>query len=144
MPNRWLVKTDPTALPLEVLSMRTPVTWTGVTQPASLIHLRTMRRGEEVFVYHTGRTRAVVATARVRKGAYPDPDDPSGRLVLVDLSIRGPLDRPVPLAELRGVPALDGWDLLRIPRLLVMPVPAAAWRKVLSLARRKPSPKSGA
>ncbi len=138
MPNRWLVKTDPALLPHDEIEARKALTWEGVTQPASLAHLKRMRCGEEVLVYLTGSTRAVVATAKVRKGAYPDPEDVGGRLALVDLTITGLLARPVSLAELRQVESLAGWDLLRIPRLHVMPAPAGAWRKVVALAKRKP------
>lgn len=140
MANRWLVKTDPSSFTFDDLLEDGAVTWRGVTQPLSLSHLKRMKRGDEVFVYHAGSQRRVVGVARVRKGAYPDPEaDDAGALAVVDLSPVESLARPVPLAELRRVEALASWDLLRIPRIHVVPVPAAAWRKVLSLSRRPAS-----
>ena len=134
MAERWLIKTDPTRFTFADLVEARRTTWRDVTQPQSLAYLRRMRRGDEVLVYHAGSQRAIVGRARVRKGAYV-PDDDLG-LHVVDLASGEALERPVTLKELRGVTALSDWALLRIPRLHVMPVPAAAWRKVLMLARR--------
>jgi len=136
MPQRWLLKTDPTRLTFDDLLAAGRTTWRDVRQPLSLAHLKGMRRGDEVLVYHAGSQRRVVGLARVVRGARPDSRDPA--LSVVDLAPIAPLARPVTLAELRTQPALEGWVLLRVPRLFVMPVPAAAWRKVLSLSRRAP------
>lgn len=134
MPDRWLLKTDPARFTFDDLLEARRTTWRGVRQRLSLSHLRRMRRGDEVLVYHAGSQRRIVGLARVVKGARPDPDDAD--LSVVDIAPLAPLARPLPLAELREEPALEGWALLRIPRLHVMPVPAAAWRKVLALSRR--------
>jgi predicted RNA-binding protein with PUA-like domain len=136
MANRWLVKTDPALFDFEEFVARKHLTWEGVTQPASLGNLKRMRRGDDVLVHLTGRVRAIVGTARVRKGAYRDPRDEEGILAVVDLTAGSALVRPVPLLELREEPTCQGWEFLTFPRLTVMPVPAAAWRRVLALARR--------
>ena len=139
MPHRWLVKTDPAVFSFDDLLERRAVTWRGVTQPLSLRHLASMRRSDDVLVYHTGARRAVVGTARVRRGAYPDPEATDPALVAVDLAVREALRRPVKLAELLTEPRLAAWVLLRIPRIHVLPVPAGAWRTVLARSRR-PAP----
>lgn len=135
MAERWLVKTDPARLTFDDLVEAGCVTWEGVTQPQSLNHLRRMRRGDEVLVYHAGSQRAVVGLARVRKGAYV-PREADDGLHVVDLAPVEALERPVALKTLRGVRSLASWALLRVPRLHVMPVPAAAWRQVRRLAAR--------
>jgi predicted RNA-binding protein with PUA-like domain len=135
MAEHWLIKTDPTRFTFDDLVEEGRVTWRDVTQPQSLAHLRRMKRGDDVLLYHAGSQRAVVGLARVRKGAYLPAHGGDG-LHVVDLAPVEALARPVTLKELRGVPALSGWALLRVPRLHVMPVPAGAWRKVLGLADR--------
>ena len=70
MAARWLVKTDPRRLTFETFLDRRVVTWRSVTQPVSARHLAELRRGDDVLVYLTGAVRAVVGTARVRRGAY--------------------------------------------------------------------------
>lgn len=136
MAARWLLKTDPSFFSFAEFRTRGRTTWEGITQPASLAHLRKMRRGDDVLLYLTRHVRAVVGTARVRKGAYPDPRDEEGRLTVVDLTVGVALERPVTLMELREETVCADWELIWFPRLLVMPVPARAWQKVLALARR--------
>jgi len=65
---------------------------------------------------------------------YPDPAAADGRLVVFDLEPVRRLARPVTLAELKADPAFAGFDLLRLPRLSVMPVPAGLWRRLLGRA----------
>jgi len=137
--KRWLVKTDPAVFAFDDLSDLRRVAWRGVTQPLSLGHLERMRRGDEVFVYHSGSRREIAGTARVVKGAYVESDGG----VAVDLAAVNSLRRPVALAEIKAlakaVPALADWALVRIPRIHVAPVPAAVWHRILSLSRRPAS-----
>ena len=94
-----------------------------------------MAKGDEVLVYHTGDEKAVIGVAEVVRGAYPDPKQADPRLVVVDLRPERALARPVPLAEMRANKKLAGFDLLRLPRLSVMPVSAAQWAEILRMAR---------
>jgi len=134
MARRWLVKTDPASFSFEDFLEDGVVVWGGVVQPLSRGHLRAMRRGDDVLVYHSGAQRAVVGTARVVRGAYPEAGRGKPPLDVVDLAPGTPLARPVRLAELKHEPSLADWELVRIPRIHVLPVPAAAWHRVLALA----------
>jgi predicted RNA-binding protein with PUA-like domain len=133
--RRWLVKTEPSTYAYADLERAGQTTWDGVTNATALIHLRAMRAGDEVLVYHTGGEKAVVGLARVRRGPYPDPRREDERIVVVDLEPVQRLARPVTLAELRTDAGLQDFDLLRNSRLSVMPVPPAAWRQVQARAR---------
>lgn len=134
MPNRWLVKTEPATYSFDDLRREGRTSWDGVRNALAQIHLRAMRRGDAVLVYHTGREKAVVGLARVARAPYPDPGAGDPAVVAVDLEAVRPLARPVPLARLKAEPTLAGLDLLRISRLSVMPVAAAHWRPILALA----------
>jgi predicted RNA-binding protein with PUA-like domain len=132
---RWLVKTDPRRFGWDDLVEAGRVTWNGVRQPLALRHLRRIRDGDEVLVYHGGGRSSVMGRARavgdayVASGMQGEPDGPA-----VDLEAVAPLERPVHRRELVEDPALADWELLRVPRLTVLPVPAAAWRAVLRCA----------
>ena len=69
------------------------------------------------------------------RGAYPDPRQKDARLVVVDIQATARLLRPVTLAEMRANPKLAGFDLLRLPRLSVMPVSAAQWAEIHRMAK---------
>src|SRR6185295_19397691 len=101
MPQWWLLKTEPTAYSFEQLERDGRTVWDGVKNPLARKHLRAIRSGDRLFVYHTGDEKAVVGTARASSAAYPEPGSKDAGAVVVDLVPVGRLKRPVTLAELR-------------------------------------------
>jgi predicted RNA-binding protein with PUA-like domain len=136
MAGRWLFKTEPSSYSFANLEEDGETVWDGVKNALALRHLRTVEKGDEVLFYHTGDERAVVGMAVVTRGAYPDPKKKDPRLVVVDIRPLRRLARPVTLAGMRGDRKLADFDLLRLPRLSVMPVSAAHWAEIAALARR--------
>ena len=135
MAQRWLFKTEPSAYSFAQLEADRRTVWDGVKNALALRHLSAVAKGDEVLFYHTGDEKAVVGTATVTRGAYPDPKQKDAKLLVVDLEAGGALPRPVTLAEMRANRKLSGFDLLRLPRLSVMPVSAAQWTEILRMAR---------
>jgi len=133
--NRWLLKTEPSAYSWATLADEGSTVWDGVRNALALRHLASVATGDEAIVYHTGDEKAAVGVARVTRGAYPDPKQKDPRLVVVELRPLRALPRPVPLAEMRANRKLAGFDLLRLPRLSVMPVSAAQWAEIMRMAQ---------
>ncbi|WP_135465667.1 EVE domain-containing protein [Crenalkalicoccus roseus] len=123
----WLVKSEPEAFSWEEQVRNGTEPWTGVRNAQAAGHLKAMRLGDRAFFYHSNTGREIVGVVEVAREAYPDPTDPSGRWVAVDLRTLGPMPRPVPLAAMKAAPELAGLALIRQPRLSVMPVDAAQW-----------------
>lgn len=94
-----------------------------------------MKKGDRVFYYHTGKEKAIVGTAKVSVAAYPDPDDASGSLVVVELVPDKKMPRPVTLAEVKGSGRFADFALVRISRLSVMPVSDDQWAAIEAMAR---------
>jgi predicted RNA-binding protein with PUA-like domain len=134
----WLLKTEPGTYGFPDLQRDRRTRWDGVTNAQAQAHLRAMRRGDGVAIYHSGAKEAV-GLARVARAAYPDPGDASGRRVAVDVAAGAPLPRPVALAELQEEPAFAGSPLLRQGRLSVVPLDAAQWKALARRARRPAS-----
>ena len=134
MAQKWLLKSDPDDYCFADLQRDGQTRWDGVSNNLALKHLRAMRRGDHALVYHTGDERAVVGTAEIASDPYPDPKAGQPKLVVVDLKAGKPLRRPVSLEEIKRQPALKDFDLVRLPRLSVMPVSDAVWTAVLKLA----------
>jgi predicted RNA-binding protein with PUA-like domain len=134
MAGRWLFKTEPSAYSWQQLERDGRTVWDGVKNALALKHLAAVARGDEVLVYHTGDEKAAVGIARVVRGAYPDPKAPEARLVVVDLAPLRALPRPVTLEAMRAKRELAGFDLLRLPRLSVMPVSSGQWTTILRMA----------
>lgn len=130
----YLVKTEPDVYSFDDLVRKGVDKWDGVRATAARLHLRAMKAGEEVFVYHTGDVRAVVGIARVVREAYPDPTDPEGKWSAVDLQPVARLVTPVPLSAYKAVDEFADLKLIREGRLSVMPIPANVWRWTLKQA----------
>ncbi len=135
MPRYWLVKTEPTEYSFEQLMKDKQTVWEGVSNPLALKHLRAMEKGDLVLVYHTGNEKAIVGIAEVSKSAYPDPRKRDARHVVIDLKAKEKLQSPVTLASLKAKKEFASFDLVRIPRLSVMPVEKKLWELILRMSR---------
>ncbi len=118
----WLFKEEPTHYSYDDLVRDGKTSWSGVKNPLAQKHLRSVKKGDRIFYYHTGDQKAVVAIARAAGDAYPDPKDRSGKLYAVDVVPVKKLARPVTLAEIKAKPVFEDFPLVRISRLSVMPV----------------------
>ena len=130
---RWLFKEEPTHYNFADLVRDGGTLWTGVSNNLALQHLRTVRTGDEVLFYHTGKEKAVVGIMRVVGDPRPDPEADDAKLVAVDVEPVRALGRPVTLSEIKADAALATWDLVRLPRLSVVPVTDAQWRRIMEM-----------
>lgn len=124
----WLLKTEPKAYGYADLEQAGRAVWDGVSNPAALRNLRSMKKGERVIVYHTGDEKAAVGVAEVVREAYPDPAAKDERLVVVELVPKGRLAKPVPLAQIKAMSVFKDSPLVRQGRLSVVPLTAAQWK----------------
>lgn len=128
----WLLKTEPSDYAYADLEKDQETLWDGVGNNLALKHLRQIRRGDQALIYHTGKERMVVGIAEVTSDPFPDPERDDPRLVVVELKPGRRLSEPIRLADVKSDPALKDFDLVRLPRLSVMPVPEAVWNRLLS------------
>ena len=152
--HHWLLKTEPESFSVEDLAAapRRTTGWDGVRNYQARNLLRDeMRRGDQAFLYYSScAVPGIVAIMQVVKEAYPDPtafdrrhhhydagsDPRKPRWFMVDVQLKRPLARVIPLEELRAFAAreLKGMALLRPGnRLSITPVEAAHWKFILSL-----------
>jgi predicted RNA-binding protein with PUA-like domain len=132
---RWLVKEEPENYSFDRFVADGRTIWSGVRNPVAQRNLRAMKKGDRVFYYHTGKEKAIIGTATVAVEAYPDPNDTSGKLVVVELVPDKKLKRPVTLAEIKAGGRFPDFPLVRIPRLSVMPVTDDQWAAIEAMAR---------
>lgn len=136
----WLFKTEPSEFSFAALADRGPSLWDGVRNATALGHLRRCAPGDLVLIYHTGQERAVVGLARVVGGPIEDPASPGRNAAgepkhaVVTLEAVRAARVPVTLAEIKADKLCAGFDLVRLPRLSVMPVPAGIERRVRAMA----------
>jgi predicted RNA-binding protein with PUA-like domain len=133
-PAHWLFKEEPDHYSYADLERDGAATWDGVTNNLARQNLRKIRPGDRVLYYHTGKEKAVIGEMEVTAGPMPDPDSEDPKAVVVKVRPVKRLDRPVTLERIKADPQLASWDLVRLPRLSVMPVSAEQWQRVLALS----------
>lgn len=132
--NRWLLKSDPDDYSAIDLERDGTTCWDGVKNNTALIHIRNMQPGDAILIYHSGKDKALVATAEIVSAPYPDPNADNEKLAVVDLKFVAWVNEPVPLKTIKADEAFAEFELVRISRLSVMPVKATLYNKLLKMA----------
>jgi predicted RNA-binding protein with PUA-like domain len=126
----WLFKEEPSHYNFDALVKDKKTVWSGVRNPVAQRHLRSIKKGDRIFYYHTGDEKSVVGIAKALGDAYPDPADETGKAHVVDVGAVNKLARPVTLKEIKADAWFKDFDLVRISRLSVMPVSDAQWARI--------------
>ena len=136
----WLLKTEP-----ETFSWNDQVKkgvegepWTGVRNHQAKNNLMKMKKGERAFFYHSGEDREIVGIVELIREHYPDPTDPTGKFVVVDVKAVEPLSKPVTLVAAKAEPRLKAMVLVNNTRLSVQPVETAEWKVICRMGGVKP------
>lgn len=135
----FLLKTEPTEFSFAHLLAKGPagVPWNGVSNNTALIHLRAMKRGDLLLIYHTCDQRAIVGTARVTGLPTQDPTRPGltpqglPKFAVVPIVALAAATTPLSLTQMKADPDFATFTLLKQPRLSVMPVPETLAAKIL-------------
>ena len=135
MMAHWLVKSEPFKWSWDdqVKAGAKGTHWTGVRNHLAKNHLIAMKKGDQAFFYHSNEGKEVVGIVEVIKEHYPDPEDESGKFVMVDFKAVKPLKVPVTLAQVKATPALAKMSLVTSMRLSVQPVTDAEWKLVCKI-----------
>ena len=132
----WLVKSEPFKWSWDdqVKAGAKGTFWDGVRNHLAKLNLMKMKKGEQVFFYHSNEGKEVVGVVELIREAYPDPTaEPGDPWVVVDFKAVKPLKRAVTLAEVKETPALAKMSLLTSARLSVQPVTDAEWALICKM-----------
>ncbi|MHC4959167.1 MAG: EVE domain-containing protein [Planctomycetota bacterium] len=142
----WLFKSEPDVYSLADLKRDKKTYWEGVRNYQARNFLRDdIKPGDEVLYYHSRvKPMAVVGTAKVTKGGYPDPeqfvrgskyydaaskkDDP--RWFVVEIAYASEFKTPVTLDEIKTIAACKDMVLINRSRLSVQPVTAGEFKAI--------------
>jgi predicted RNA-binding protein with PUA-like domain len=136
----FLLKTEPDCYPWDHLVRDKKAVWDGVSNAQALANIRSMRKGDEAFIYHTGDERAIVGLAKVVSAPYEDPNEPGlnargePAVAVVDLKPLRAVRTPVTLAAVKSDPRFKDFALVKQSRLGVMEVPPALDKIIRTLA----------
>jgi predicted RNA-binding protein with PUA-like domain len=132
----WLLKTEPTVYSYADLEKDKKTVWDGVSNNLALKHIRSMHKGDLVLIYHTGEEKALAGIAEVVSDPYPDPKHKDSKLAVVEVKPKERLGRLVTLSEIKAQSQLKDFELVRLPRLSVIPVSESVWKHLLEMAKK--------
>src|SRR5262245_21579674 len=131
--QRWLFKTEPTDFSLTDLRREKKTLWTGIRNAVARNHLRNVRRGDQILLYHTGSDKAVVGAMKALSGPQTDPTNKDPKSVAVEVEFLQEFAKRVTLAQIKADSAFSQLGLVRNSRLSVMPVSEKEWREIIQL-----------
>jgi predicted RNA-binding protein with PUA-like domain len=119
----YLLKTEPSVYSFADLQREKTTIWDGVTNPTAVKHLREMKPGDRLIIYHTGDDKSAIGTASVVSVDATDPKTP-----LVKIKVGKPLPEPTSLAQMKANKLFADSPLVRQGRLSVVPLTAAQYK----------------
>jgi predicted RNA-binding protein with PUA-like domain len=131
----WLLKTEPGTYSFTDLMRDKKAVWDGVSNNLALRNIRAMKKGDLTFIYHSGDEKAIVGVAEIASNPYADPKRQDPKLVVIDLKPKKPLEHHITLAQVKSNKQFASFELVRLPRLSVMPVTAEIWKALIGLSR---------
>ena len=136
MTNYWLAKQEPTSYNLSSLKKDKKTVWDGVHNNLALKHIGAMKKGDLILFYHSGSEKQIVGIMEVTSKPYQNPDEKNERFLAIDVKYKKELKNPVTLAEIKKQKKFKNWELLRISRLSVMPVPKEIWNFIIKISKK--------
>ena len=133
--NYWLMKSEPSTYSWSDLERDKKATWDGVRNFQARNNIKAMKKGDTVFIYHSGEDKAVIGIAKIAKEAYPDPKDKDWPVV--EISAEKKLKKAVTLSQIKSVKKLSNMVLVRSSRLSVQPVNEDEFNAVIELSEAK-------
>ena len=136
--NYWLAKQEPSGprgYNFETFKKDKKTIWDGVHNNLALKHMREIKKGDLVLFYHTGDERQIVGIMEVISEPYSNPKEDNKRFIVFDVKYKKSLKRPITLDEIKKQKKFQNWELIRISRLSVMPVPKHIWDAIIDLSQ---------
>ena len=138
MKNYWLAKQEPSGprgYNISTLQTEKTTVWDGVHNNLALKHMRNMKKGDQILYYHTGDERQAVGIMIATSESYPNPEEDNKRFIVVDVKFKKKFGKPVSLEQMKKEKSFKNWELLRIGRLSVMPVPKNIWDRIIKMSQ---------
>ena len=126
----WLMKSEPDVWSIDQQKKAGTkgAPWDGVRNYQAAKNLKSMKKGDLCFFYHSNIGKEIVGIVEVIKEAYLDKTDKSERFVAVTVKFVDKLSKPVTLESIKKSKELSHLALIKQSRLSVMPVDSKSWK----------------
>ena len=133
----WLIKSEPFKYAWDQFVADGSTFWDGVRNYAARNNLRSMKKGDLAFFYHSNEGLEIVGIAKVIKESYQDPTTDETAWLVVDFKPHKKLKNTVTLAAIKATPSLSNMALIRLGRLSVQPVLEEEWEIIMAMSEGK-------
>jgi len=135
--NYWLMKSEPDVWSIDQQKKagKKGAAWDGVRNYQAAKNLKTMKKGDQCFFYHSNIGKEIVGIVEVIKEHYLDKTDQSGRFVAVTVKFIKKLKKPITLEEIKKNKELSHLSLIKQSRLSVMPVDSKSWKILNNMSK---------
>ena len=135
--NFWLLKTEPEdwSWDQQVECGDNGAEWNGVRNFQAAKNLKSMKKGDRCFFYHTGKIKSIVGIVKVIKEAFLDKTDKTQKFVAIIVRAQYPLKREVSLKEIKKNKVFRDFSLVKQSRLSVMKVDLKYWKKICKMGK---------
>ncbi|MDB0054042.1 EVE domain-containing protein [Candidatus Pelagibacter sp.] len=126
----WLMKSEPDVWSIDQQKKAglKGAPWDGVRNYQAAKNLKSMKKGDLCFFYHSNIGKEIVGIVEVIKEAYLDKTDKTGRFVAVNVQFKKKLANPVTLEKIKNIKELNHLSLIKQSRLSVMPIDSKSWK----------------
>ena len=133
----WLLKSEPDVWSINQQKKAgvKGAPWDGVRNYQAAKNLKSMKKGDLCFFYHSNIGKEIVGIVEVIKEFYLDKTDQSGRFVAVTVKFKNKLLKPVTLEEIKKDKQLSHLALIKQSRLSVMPVDYKSWKIINNMIK---------
>lgn len=135
----FLLKTEPTVYSYSDLERDKKAVWDGVTSPGGLFQIKTAKKGDVAFIYHTGDEKQVVGICEITCDPYIDPKAGNPKIFIFDIKPKRRLPKPVTLEQIKADKRFADSRIVKEARLSVQPVPDKIWNAILQLSGFEPN-----
>ena len=137
MKQYWLMKSEPNVWSIDQQKKTGSkgASWDGVRNYQAAKNLKSMKKGDQCFFYHSNIGKEIVGVVEVIKECYLDKTDQSGRFVAVTVKFLRKLDKPISLIEIKKNKELSHLSLIKQSRLSVMPIDSKSWKILIKMSK---------
>ena len=136
MGKKWLMKSEPNVWSIDQQKEMgvKGTSWDGVRNYQAAKNLRSMKKGDLSFFYHSNIGKEIVGVVEIIKEAFLDKTDPDGRFVAVQVRFKEKLKKAVTLESIKKRKSLKHLSLIKQSRLSVMPIDSKSWKVLNKMA----------
>ena len=133
----WLLKSEPDvwSIDQQIKAGAKGAPWDGVRNYQAAKNLKSMKKGDQCFFYHSNIGKEIVGIVEVIKEHYLDKTDKSGKFVAVTVRFRKKLNNPITLINIKKNKELCHLSLIKQSRLSVMPIDSKSWKILINMSK---------